>query len=58
VKEIHVTIARRSVMRSGRRVPYVGAPVKCDRRWTVTTTNEPYQGQPLTAKHRVRCTKA
>lgn len=58
IKEIHLTIRRQSRMRGGRRIPFVAAPTRCDRRWTVSTTNEPYKGQPVTARHRVRCTDA
>ena len=55
IKEIHLTIDRRSVRRNGRRIAFLGNPTECDGRWTVRTTNEPYQGQPITARHRARC---
>ena len=58
IKEIHLTIARRTIRRDGRRIAFLGAPVVCDRSWTVTTTNEPYTGQPIMARHKVRCTDA
>ena len=58
IKEIHLQIDRRSVRRNGRRIPFLGAPRACDGRWVVTTTNEPYQGQPITARHRARCEDA
>ena len=58
IKEIHLVFDRRSVRRAGQRIPFVALPRRCDDFWTVTTTNEPYQGQPITATHRVRCTDA
>jgi hypothetical protein len=58
IKEIHVTIDRRSVRRDGKRVPFLGLPTKCDRNWIVTATTVLYEGDPLTAKHKVRCTEA
>ena len=58
IKEIHVTIDKRSIRRGGRRIPFLGAPTKCDRRWTITHTDEPYRGQPLTATHKQRCRDA
>jgi hypothetical protein len=58
IKEIHVTIDRRSVRQNGKRVPFLALPTKCDGKWIVTATSTPYEGDPLTAKHRVRCTEA
>ena len=58
IKEIHLTIDRRSVRRNGKRTPFVGLPTKCEGKWTVTAKSVPYNGDPLTAKHKVRCTKA
>ena len=58
VKEVHLTFPRRSRRHRGRRVPFIAAPRRCDRRWTVTTTNDRYKGGKLTAKHRIRCRKA
>ena len=53
-----MTIDRRSVRRDGKRVPFLGLPTKCDGKWIVTATSTPYEGDPLTAKHKVRCTEA
>ena len=58
IKEIHLTIDRRSVRRDGKRTPFVGLPTKCEGKWTVTATSAPYNGDPLTAKHKVRCEDA
>ena len=58
IKEIHLQIDRRSVRRDGKRVPFVGLPTTCDGKWIVTATTEYYEGDPLAAKHRVRCTEA
>ena len=58
IKEIHLTIRRRSVRRNGKRIPFLGLPRSCDGRWVVTATNTPYEGEPVTAKHRIRCTDA
>ena len=58
IKEIHLTIDRRSVRRDGKRIPFLGLPTKCDGKWIVTATNDPYEGEPVTAKHKVRCTEA
>jgi hypothetical protein len=58
IKEIHLTIRRRSVRRGGKRIPFLGLPTKCDGRWVATATNDPYEGDPATAKHRIRCTDA
>ena len=58
IKEIHLTIKRRSVRRKGKRIPFLGLPTRCDGRWVVTATNEPYEGDSVTAKHRIRCTEA
>ena len=58
IKEIHLTLKRRSVRRNGERVPFLGLPTRCDGRWVVTATNTPYEGDPLTARHRIRCTDA
>jgi hypothetical protein len=58
IKEIHLTIDRRSVRRGGRRTPFLGLPTKCDGKWVVTATNRFYEGDPVTAKHKVRCTEA
>lgn len=56
-KEIHLTFPRKSRRHGGKRVPFIAAPRTCDRRWTVTTTNDRYVVGPLTAKHNVRCRK-
>ena len=58
IKEIHLTIDRRSVRRNGKRIPFLALPTQCDGKWVVTATNDPYEGDPLTAKHKVRCTDA
>ncbi len=58
IKEIHLTLDRMSVRRNGRRVPFLAAPTKCDGRWVATTTNDFYVGQPITAKHKIRCEDA
>jgi hypothetical protein len=58
IKEIHLTIDRRSVRRAGKRIPFLGLPTVCDGKWVVTATNNPYEGEPATAKHKVRCTEA
>jgi hypothetical protein len=58
IKEVHLTIDRRSVRRAGSRIPFLGLPTKCDRRWVVKATSDPYEGDPITAKHKVRCTEA
>ena len=58
IKEVHLQIDRRSVRRDGRRVPFVALPTKCERKWVVTATNSPYDGEPATAKHKVRCEDA
>ena len=58
IKEIHLTIDRRAVRRNGRRIPFVGLPTTCAGKWIVTATSDPYNGDPLTAKHKVRCTEA
>ncbi|MGH2837862.1 MAG: hypothetical protein ACRDJY_05885 [Thermoleophilaceae bacterium] len=58
IKEIHLTIDRRSVRRNGKRTPFLGLPTQCDGHWVVTATNDPYEGDPVTAKHRIRCTEA
>jgi hypothetical protein len=58
IKEIHLMIDRRSVRRGGKRIPFVGLPTKCHRKWTVSATSDPYNGDPVTAKHKVRCTDA
>lgn len=57
IQEIHLTIKRRSVRRDGKRIPFLGLPTSCDGRWVVTATNDPYEGEPATAKHRIRCTE-
>jgi hypothetical protein len=51
-------IDRRAVRRDGKRVPFLGLPTQCDGNWLVTATSDPYEGDPLTAKHKVRCTDA
>jgi hypothetical protein len=58
IKEIHLQLDRKAVRRAGKRTPFVGLPTRCKRKWVVTTTNTPYEGDPVTAKHKVRCTKA
>lgn len=58
IKEIHLKIDRRSVRKNGKRTPFVGLPTKCEGKWTVTATSAPYNGDALTAKHKVRCTDA
>ena len=58
IKEIHLTIDRRSVRQDGKRIPFLGLPTRCDGKWIVTATNDPYEGEPATAKHKVRCTEA
>jgi hypothetical protein len=58
IKEVHLTYPRQTVRRDGRRIPFIAAPTDCDRRWTMTVTNEFYEGDPVTAKHSVRCTDA
>jgi hypothetical protein len=58
VKEVHVTFPRRSVRRNGKRIPWMAAPRKCNGSWTASMTNDRYEGGPLTAKHKIRCTKA
>ena len=58
IKEIHLTIDKRSVRRNGKRIPFLGLPTDCGGKWTVTTTVDPYEGDALTAKHKVRCTEA
>lgn len=58
IKEIHLTINKRSVRRDGKRIPFLGLPVLCDSRWVATATNSFYEGDPVTAKHKVRCTEA
>ena len=58
IKEIHLTLPRKTRMRDGKRIPFLGNPRKCAGGWTVTTTQDRYQGGELTATHRVRCTKA
>jgi hypothetical protein len=58
IKRIHIEIDRRSVRRDGKRVPYLALPTKCDGAWIASATADPYDGEPLTAKHKVRCTDA
>ena len=58
MKEIHITFARKTRRRGGRRIPFVAAPRRCKRRWKVTATNDRYDGGDLTAGHRVRCGRA
>jgi hypothetical protein len=58
IKEIHLTINRRAVRRNGKRIPLLGLPTRCDGRWVVTATTTPYEGDPATARHKVRCTEA
>jgi hypothetical protein len=59
IKEIHVTIRRRSRKQGGKRVPFLAAPTGCkDGKWIVSTTNAPYDGEPITATHAVRCKPA
>lgn len=58
VKEVHVTFPRRTIRKSGRRIPWMGAPRRCRRNWVVSATNDRYEGGKLTARHRVKCTKA
>ena len=58
IKEIHLTINRRSVRRNGKRTPFLGLPTRCDGKWVVTATNDFYEGDPVTAKHKIRCTEA
>jgi hypothetical protein len=58
IKEIRLTIDRRSVRRDGERIPFLGLPTQCDGRWVATATNSYYEGDPVTAKHKVRCTDA
>ena len=57
IKEIHVTIDKRSVRRNGKRIPFLGLPTECGGKWTVTATVDPYEGDALAAKHKVRCTE-
>jgi hypothetical protein len=58
IKEIHLTINRRSVRRDGKRIPFLGLPTQCDGKWVVTATNDFYEGDSITARHKVRCTDA
>ena len=58
IKEIHLTIDRRSVRRNGRRIPFLALPTNCDAKWVARATNSFYEGDPVTAKHNVRCTEA
>ena len=58
IKEIHLDIERRTVRRDGKRVPFLALPTKCEGAWISTATKDPYEGEPLTAKHKVRCTEA
>lgn len=57
VKELHLTLPRRTAQRNGRAIPFVGAPRRCGGDWTVTTTNDRYRGGELTATHAVACAK-
>ena len=57
IKGIHLTIDRRSVRQDGKRIPFLGLPTRCDGKWIVTATNDSYEGEPATAKHKVRCTE-
>lgn len=59
IKEIHVTLPRKTRRRAGRRLTFLGTPRRCrGGAWTATTTVDRYQGGEMTATHRVRCTKA
>lgn len=58
IKEIHLTIDRRSVRDDGRRIPFLATPRKCEGGWVVSTTNDYYKGQPITATHKARCQDA
>jgi hypothetical protein len=60
VKEVHVTIPRRSRKVGGKQVPWLQAPTKCegDKQWIVTATNDRYDGGEIEASHAVRCKKA
>ena len=58
IKEIHLTFPRKTRLKNGRRIPFLGNPRKCNGAWTVTTTNDRYKGGEITATHRVKCTKA
>lgn len=58
IKEIHLTFPRKTRLRNGRRVPFLGSPRKCNGAWTATTTDDRYQGGEIVATHRVRCKKA
>lgn len=58
IKELHLTFRRRSVRKGRKRIPFISAPTKCRRKWRVWATNEPYDGDPVTATHAVRCKKA
>ena len=44
--------------RNGKRTPFLGLPTRCDGKWVATARNEFYEGDPVTAKHKIRCTEA
>ncbi|HYH57793.1 MAG TPA: hypothetical protein VD790_01045 [Thermoleophilaceae bacterium] len=58
LKEVHLDFFKRSAKLNGKRIPFLALPTKCDKKWVVTTTNTYYEDDPLTAKHKVKCTKA
>ena len=58
IKEIHLTLPRKTRRRAGTRIPFLGTPRRCRQAWTVTTTIDRYKGGEMTAAHRARCTKA
>ena len=58
IKEIHLRIDRRSVRRNGKRIPFLGLPTRCENKWIVSASLEPYGTDPLRPTHKVRCTDA
>jgi hypothetical protein len=58
IKEVHLTIDRRTVRRDGKRTPFLGLPTRCDGKWVATAKNDFYENDSVTAKHKIRCTEA
>jgi hypothetical protein len=58
IKKVHLVFPRRTRQKGKHKIPFVGAPRKCDDSWVVSTTNDRYEGGPITATHKVKCHKA